>query len=693
MAVNLSPVFGVAGQLFNDNGDPLAGGKIYTYLAGTTTPAATYTTSAGSIAHSNPIILDGAGRVPTGEIWLTDGISYKFVVEDSVGALIGTYDNLVGINSNFVNYTAQQEIQTATAGQTVFNLTTMQYQPGTNSLSVFVDGVNQYGPGAQYAYVETDQDTVTFVSGLHVGASVKFTTTAINSASYGNAFQISYTPPFTNSAITNVGAKLAQYVSVKDFGAVGTGGADDATAIQDAIDSLTDGGVVYFPAGTYLVNSQIVVSAKVHLVGTGYATENGTGSSLRGATCILRGFSNSDATVALNGDGCGMDLIDVDGALQGTGDGVQVWGSRVSIGSISTRNHGGDGLRIGKTEAGPSTVNCNFWRVEYLITCGNTKNGFRIDQTNTSTSTSYPLGASDCNAGYCGLLDARSNGEDGLQLGNCNDNVFANVGAQFSGGIGIHFKTDGTNSGPRCNTILSNDSEANTGNDIQIDAATLPASAPGLYNRIWGNRSVALYPRIVDNSTGSSIYTWNANAGQYVWNGRVVAYEPSDLKTAIFDFYQGSNGINAAGMRAFNEAGGGTGGRWELWTKRNGNTPAMALAVNSGGVLIPQRSFNSQTVQPTVPINTAVAITFVIDVSSTSAFSIANPTNVEAAGQLLTICVKNTSGGVIAGITWGTKYKMAAWTIPATGYSRSISFFYDGTNWIEASRTAADIPN
>jgi hypothetical protein len=106
MAVNLSPVFGVAGQLFDDNGNPLAGGKIYTYLAGTTTNAATYTIAAGNIAHSNPIVLDGAGRVPSGEIWLTDGISYKFVVEDSTSALIGTYDNISGINSNFVAYTA-----------------------------------------------------------------------------------------------------------------------------------------------------------------------------------------------------------------------------------------------------------------------------------------------------------------------------------------------------------------------------------------------------------------------------------------------------------------------------------------------------------------------------------------------------------------------------------------------------------
>jgi hypothetical protein len=233
MAVNLSPVGGVAAQFFTNSGVILSGGKLDTYLAGTTTRAATYTSSNGGTAHTNPIDLNSAGRVPgSGEIWLTDGIQYKFVLSDVNAVLIATYDNISGINSNFVNFTNAQEIQTATASQTVFTLTTMQYQPGTNSLSVFVDGVNQYGPGAQYAFVETDATTVTFVTGLHVGASVKFTTSAINASSYGDASQISYTPAGTGAVTTNVQAKLRQIVSVADFGAVGDGVTDDTAAFN-----------------------------------------------------------------------------------------------------------------------------------------------------------------------------------------------------------------------------------------------------------------------------------------------------------------------------------------------------------------------------------------------------------------------------------------------------------------------------
>ena len=181
MAVNLSPIWGAGAQLLDNSGNVLSGGKIYTYAAGTTTQVTTYTSNTGVTANSNPIILNSAGRVPY-EIWLTDGQNYKFVLKDSNDVLIGTWDNLSGINSNFIAYTNQQEIQTATAGQTVFNLTTMQYQPGTNNLSVFVDGVNQYGPGAQYAFTETDFNTITFLSGLHVGALVKFTTSSAQSA-------------------------------------------------------------------------------------------------------------------------------------------------------------------------------------------------------------------------------------------------------------------------------------------------------------------------------------------------------------------------------------------------------------------------------------------------------------------------------------------------------------------------------
>jgi microcystin-dependent protein len=95
MAVNLSPI-GNGQQFFDNNGVPLNGGLLYTYQAGSSTPLATYTDISGGIANSNPIVLNSAGRLAD-EIWLTYGFNYKFVLKNSTGSTIGTYDNIYGI--------------------------------------------------------------------------------------------------------------------------------------------------------------------------------------------------------------------------------------------------------------------------------------------------------------------------------------------------------------------------------------------------------------------------------------------------------------------------------------------------------------------------------------------------------------------------------------------------------------------
>jgi hypothetical protein len=95
MAVNLSPI-GNGQQFFDNTGLPLNGGLIYTYQAGSTTPLATYTDINGTVANSNPIVLDSSGRPPS-QVWLTYGFNYKFVVQTSAAVTIGTYDNIYGI--------------------------------------------------------------------------------------------------------------------------------------------------------------------------------------------------------------------------------------------------------------------------------------------------------------------------------------------------------------------------------------------------------------------------------------------------------------------------------------------------------------------------------------------------------------------------------------------------------------------
>ena len=136
MSVYLSPIGGAGAQFFDNDGNVLSGGKIYTYIAGSSTPKTTYTTSAGNIAHANPIVLDSAGRVPTGEIWLTAGL-YKFVINTSTDTLIATYDNISGIGTPLYN------VQDFTGDGTTIVFTLASSSVGTNYSNIYINGVYQ----------------------------------------------------------------------------------------------------------------------------------------------------------------------------------------------------------------------------------------------------------------------------------------------------------------------------------------------------------------------------------------------------------------------------------------------------------------------------------------------------------------------------------------------------------------------
>jgi len=79
-------------QFFSANGDPLSGGKLYTYAAGTTTPLASYTDAGGATSNANPIILNSRGEA---SVWLANA-NYKFKLTDSTDVEIWTIDNIDG---------------------------------------------------------------------------------------------------------------------------------------------------------------------------------------------------------------------------------------------------------------------------------------------------------------------------------------------------------------------------------------------------------------------------------------------------------------------------------------------------------------------------------------------------------------------------------------------------------------------
>ena len=168
-AVSLSAFGGVGAQFFDNSGNVLTGGKIYTYEAGTTTPLASYTSSSGNTAHTNPIVLNAAGRVPNGgEIWIALRL-YKFVLETSTGVLIATYDN---VGSSF-NATAIIANFTGNGSTVAFTLASAP--AGEDATNVYINGVYQ------------QKNTYTVV-----GTTLTFSQAPPGTGSFGSSIEVNY---------------------------------------------------------------------------------------------------------------------------------------------------------------------------------------------------------------------------------------------------------------------------------------------------------------------------------------------------------------------------------------------------------------------------------------------------------------------------------------------------------------------
>jgi hypothetical protein len=260
MSVTLSLFAGVGAQFFDNNGNVLSGGKIYTYQAGTTTPLATYTTNSESAFHTNPIILDSAGRVPSGgEIWLNVGQGYKFVLRTSTDVLIATYDNI------------PSSVQPPAAN----DADSIMYEQG------YTVTAGSFVAGKIYRIASVGTTNFTLIGAVNNTVGTHFIATGAGTGT-GTA-ELSQT----------VETKLRETVSVKDFGAVGDGVTDDILAIEAALAASSN---IYFPTGVYGISRPIVIQKeKVNLRGPGGYGPYGPGTIIGGAGLaaikVLAGFT------------------------------------------------------------------------------------------------------------------------------------------------------------------------------------------------------------------------------------------------------------------------------------------------------------------------------------------------------------------------------------------------------------------
>lgn len=187
-SVNLSPI--ARRQYLDSNGDPVVGGLLFYYAAGSTTKQSTYTDSSGTVANSNPIVLDASGRTPQG-VWFEAGLLYKEVLAlstdtDPPTSPIYTADGLEGVND-------------------------------TTTPAALASSSQWVETGLAPAYVSATQFTLAGdqTAAFHVGRRLRLTVTA--GTLYGRISASAYTTLTTVTVVLDSGA-LDSGLSAVDVG-------------------------------------------------------------------------------------------------------------------------------------------------------------------------------------------------------------------------------------------------------------------------------------------------------------------------------------------------------------------------------------------------------------------------------------------------------------------------------------------
>lgn len=299
----------------------------------------------------------------------------------------------------------------------------------------------------------------------------------------------------------------------------------------------------------------------------------------------------------------------------------------------------------------------------------------------------------------------------GATVGPCTNGVihsngfFGNVSASgsllaFSGAMHTAFHITGNQFGNQL------------GRGAAIDVTKLSGSFCG-YNSDLGTVSMFHYTGVHNDADGNTLFppqsgapvTWNVKGVTYGDQRSPLLFSSATIKKLVTVPYTVTNGVTGI---TFNAAAGDS---FDLTV-----TNATAFTINAPLGDAPAYDFwNQSTVYAAGKhvVDATNQNVYVCTVGGTSAAAGTGPsgtgtgisdntvtwnyvsgtTSTLTAGQQITLHINNTSGGAMGAITWNAVFKMSAWTNPANGQNRSITFEYNGSSWKQISQTGADIPN
>ena len=280
---------------------------------------------------------------------------------------------------------------------------------------------------------------------IPVGAYVTSTSTTPAPTGLTNrALDWGVLPPGTTGQVLTVQSdnslawKSSSVFNVRDYGAKGDGGTDDAVAIQAAITAAAGVGAVYLPSGTYLVNNSCKLPSHSRIYGDGDASIITPGPS----------FLSSGRPAPLEATGAGFSNIVIE---------------HLNVQGSTTNAHGAHNISLQSTTTLSNIIvrdltSCNAGSTGVLIYCVTTGSDILID--NVEASNNANDGVEVCSVGLisnCTIVNCHcnNNARSGIDLAsNCNQVIVSNNQCVGNALFGIY--TDGGQTPMNFSCIISN---------------------------------------------------------------------------------------------------------------------------------------------------------------------------------------------------------------------------------------------
>jgi len=239
-------------QGFDNNGYQLSGGKLYSYIAGTTTPTPTYPTKAdadaGTNANANPIILDSRGEASVYPV-----ITTKFVLTTADGVVIWTVDNVPFTGATGIYYFVDyNEVDQGVAGNGK-SVNAYIGTIGTKSATLIFQH-NSGGATTTYTFGTSITIPNNIKVEIHEGAMLSVATS--KTVIIGGTLESSLSRIFTGSGSVKFGDQAYREVNSVWWGGKGDYLTDNTASLQAASNAII-GGIINLPPGRCKFGSKV----------------------------------------------------------------------------------------------------------------------------------------------------------------------------------------------------------------------------------------------------------------------------------------------------------------------------------------------------------------------------------------------------------------------------------------------------